>query len=125
MGNSIENKREQWREIVKLYEFLSATRASYQPMLELARWLANSPYSPRVSASTSHARLNLSAQETSRRGQWQVAQISGWRDELCVDFYRYEAGGGFAKLSRDYAADEIRAAIEAWLWRLEMDNAWE
>ena len=124
MSNSIENQQEEWQGIIEMYEFFCKEYNSHQSVLDLVRWLADSPYSSRISASTSLTRLNLSAQENSRRGQWQVAQISSWR-EFYVDFYRNEADGGYARLRRDYAADEIRAAIEAWLWRLEMDNAWE
>ena len=125
MSNSIENQQEEWQGIIEMYEFFFKEYNSHQSVLDLVRWLAESPYSSRISASISHAILYLSAQETSPRGQWQGVQISCWRDGIYVDFYRNEADGGYARLRRDYAADEIRAAIEAWLWRLEMGNAWE
>lgn len=121
MSNSIKNHQEEWCEIIKMYELFRRSDDSYQPMLELARWLADSPYSSRIRASTSHAILSLSAQETSRRGQWQTVRVYFYGDEFRVEFFRYEADGGSAKLPRDYAADEIRAAIGAWLWRLKVE----
>lgn len=121
MLDSSETRDSQWRDILWLYEM---NRERYRPMIEFIRWLSESDYATLVSPSTSHLTLSLIANDALRKNSKRGALHIEYNGHFRVNYQEREGAGGFTRLEREYADDEIRPAVEAWLRCLQIETQW-
>ena len=121
MNDFIENNRAQWRRLIGLHRAIAANRSFHQPMLDLIRWLANSEFADWLAPDSSHFLLVLAATGVYPIGSKTTAHVSNCDDQFSIEYRQHQSDGGYSILQRSYAHDEIRPAIESWLWRLQME----
>ena len=91
-------------------------------MLELVRWIDNSEFAQwLVPTRSSHLSLRLAPTGIYRGEPILAAYIYNYGKDFSVEYHQSQTDGGYSILQRSYARDEIRPAIESWLWRLQME----
>ena len=112
-----QSNAELWREKTELFALISRTQPALQPMCDFIEWLASSAHSKLLMPTTSHLVLMLEAPAYRAQARHRVIVEYNHDDTFSI---RYRAING-DEMAPNYAIDEIRIAIEAWMKRLEME----